>query len=91
MKVQMPDEAVIQIVDNIIENHHVEVDGVLRMGMSQSFLISTMRDKGLTVTGNDYAFLDYLETLGYHVGKGKSGKNTRKGFRYCVPCRCIYV
>ena len=85
----LTEEQVCEVIDEILMRGEVSVDDEIVSGESVSFLVNSLRDKGSTISGNDYAFTDKLEKLGYRTVKGKVGKWTKGGFQYCQPARCL--
>lgn len=90
-RIPLTDAQIRAVVDKTIENSEVMIDGELRIGMSETFLVAMLRDMGFSISGSAYWFCDELQRLGYNFGRGKVGKWTRTGYQYCVPARCIYI
>lgn len=90
-RIALNDAQVRAAVDSIIEGSQVLIGDEMRIGMSESFLVAMLRDKGYSVSGSSYWFCDELQRLGYKFGRGKVGKYTRTGFQYVQPARCVYI
>ncbi len=90
-RIPLDNDEIRKVVDSTIESSEVLIDGELRIGMSESFLIAMLRDKGYSVSGSSYWFCEGLQKLGYKFGRGFVGKWTRNGYQYVQPARCVYI
>lgn len=71
-------------IDHELTKSNADVDGTVIPGVSISYLIDTLRDKGWR------GVTEYnIEQAGFRVVKGKVGKWTKGGFQMVQPARVV--
>ena len=78
-------------IDDVLEKNQAEVKGEMVMGAAISYLTSCLRDSGFSMPGLEVDQETMYEALGYKTAHGKTGRNTRGGFKYCTPAKVVTI
>jgi sigma54-dependent transcription regulator len=84
-------EAYVNEVLNLLCGSNADVRGEIRPGASVSQVAAHLRDKGFQLPGLRTDQEKMMECLGFTVEKGKVGKWTRGGYKYCQPSVVVTI